>query len=159
MCELLNFSKPRWDWAVAERVIRESPLPCIVKGVTSRSDARAALKAGAQGLYVSNYGGRTLDREPAAITTLAEVRNEAGRDVPIIFDSGIRRGSDIATALALGADAVALGRACALGLAADGQAGVKRVLDLLKDEFWTTLGHLGCSTVKDLSLDIFRARP
>ena len=159
MRELLDFTKPRWDWATAARVIRESPLPCIVKGVTSRSGARAALKAGAMGLYVSNYGGRTIDREPAAITTLAEVRDEAGSDVPIIFDSGIRRGSDIATALALGADAVALGRACALGLAADGQAGVKRVLDLLQDEFWTTLGHLGCSTVADLSPDVFQTRP
>ncbi|MCD1633662.1 alpha-hydroxy-acid oxidizing protein [Martelella mediterranea] len=157
--ELLDFTKPRWDWAKAARVIAEAPLPCIVKGVSSKADARAALSAGAEGLYVSNYGGRTIDREPASINTLAEVRAEAGADVPIVFDSGIRRGSDIATALALGADAVALGRSCALGLAADGEAGVKRVLDLLKDEFWTTLGHLGCSSVSDLSPEIFRSRP
>ncbi|WP_102225219.1 alpha-hydroxy acid oxidase [Acidimangrovimonas sediminis] len=157
--ELLDFTRPRWDWAKAARVIAEAPLPCIVKGVNSRVDARAALKAGAVGLYVSNYGGRTLDREPASITTLAEVRDEAGPDVPIVFDSGIRRGSDIATALALGADAVCLGRIAALGLAADGEAGVKRTLDLLRDEFWTTLGHLGCSRVSDLSPAVFRSMP
>ncbi|MCR8549169.1 alpha-hydroxy-acid oxidizing protein [Salipiger sp. P9] len=155
--ELLDFTEPRWSWEQAARVIGAAPLPCLVKGVTSRADARAALKAGAHGLYVSNYGGRTIDREPAAITTLAEVRAEAGPDVPIVFDSGIRRGSDIATALALGADAVALGRTCALGLAADGEAGVRRVLELLKDEFWTTLGHLGCASVRGLTPGIFRA--
>jgi isopentenyl diphosphate isomerase/L-lactate dehydrogenase-like FMN-dependent dehydrogenase len=159
LTELLDFTQPRWDWATAARVIAQAPLPCIVKGIGGRADARAALKAGAQGLYVSNYGGRTIDRTPAAITTLPEVREEAGADVPIIFDSGIRRGSDIATAVALGANAVALGRSAALGLAADGEAGVKRVLDLLRDEFWTTLGHLGCSTVSDLSPEVFRSRP
>jgi isopentenyl diphosphate isomerase/L-lactate dehydrogenase-like FMN-dependent dehydrogenase len=155
--ELLDFSQPRWDWEAAAKVISQSPLPCIVKGIGSRADAKAALKAGAHALYVSNYGGRTIDRTPAAIDTLAEVRLEAGSDVPIIFDSGIRRGSDIATAIALGADAVALGRAAALGLAADGEAGVRRVLELLRDEFWTTLGHLGCSTVSDLSPNVFRS--
>ena len=74
--------------------------------------------------------------------------------MPIIFDSGIRRGSDIATALALGADAVALGRLIALGLAADGEYGVRRTLELLKREFWTTLGHLGCSSVDELNSDV-----
>lgn len=157
--ELLDFKQPRWTWEQVARVIDRSPLPCIVKGVNSRADATAALKAGAVGLYVSNYGGRTIDREPASIATLAEVRNEAGKDVTVVFDSGIRRGSDIATALALGADAVLLGRTCALGLAAHGEAGVKRVLELLQDEFWTTLGHLGCSGVADLSPAIFRMRP
>ncbi|PJE29598.1 (S)-mandelate dehydrogenase [Pseudooceanicola marinus] len=156
--ELLDFTRPRWSWDQAARVIAASPLPCIIKGVTCRADATAALKAGAQGLYVSNYGGRTIDREPASISTLADVRDEAGPDVTVVFDSGIRRGSDIATALALGADAVLLGRTCALGLAADGEAGVQRVLDLLRDEFWTTLGHLGCSSVSDLSPAVFRSR-
>jgi L-lactate dehydrogenase (FMN-dependent) and related alpha-hydroxy acid dehydrogenases len=156
--ELLDFTQPRWTWEQAARVMAASPLPCIVKGVGSRKDAYNALKAGAAGLYVSNYGGRTVDRVPAAIDTLAEVREEAGPDVPIIFDSGIRRGSDIVTAIALGANAVALGRIAALGLAADGEEGVKRVLDLLRDEFWSTMGHLGCSTISDLTPAIFRRR-
>jgi len=150
LAEQLDFTRPRWNWEQAARVMAASPLPCIVKGVTSARDAEAALRAGAAGLYVSNYGGRSIDRMPAAIETLAEVRRAAGNDVPIVFDSGIRRGSDIAMALALGADAVALGRTVALGLAADGEAGVRAVLRILRQEFWTTLGHLGCSRVSEL---------
>jgi isopentenyl diphosphate isomerase/L-lactate dehydrogenase-like FMN-dependent dehydrogenase len=157
--ELFTFHRPRWNWEQAGRVMRASPLPCLVKGIDSARQARQALDAGAAGLYVSNYGGRTIDRQPAAITTLAEVRAEAGPDVPIVFDSGIRRGSDIAIALALGADAVALGRVAAFGLAADGEAGVLRVLELLKDEFWTTMGHLGCATVAELSPAVLRGQP
>ncbi|MBF9234133.1 alpha-hydroxy acid oxidase [Microvirga alba] len=151
LVELLDFTQPRWNWQQAARAIARAPLPCIVKGVTSARDAHAALDAGAVGLYVSNYGGRTVDRTPAALDVLPSIRRAAGREVPIIFDSGVRRGSDIATALALGADAVALGRLIALGLAADGEHGVRRTLDLLQREFWTTLGHLGCSKVEDLS--------
>ncbi|MGO4526016.1 alpha-hydroxy acid oxidase [Microvirga sp. 2MCAF35] len=151
LVELLEFTKPRWTWQQAARVIARAPLPCILKGVTSVRDAHAALDAGAVGLYVSNYGGRTVDRTPATLDVLPSIRKSVGRDVPIIFDSGIRRGSDIVTALALGADAVALGRLIALGLAADGEYGVRRTLELLQREFWTTLGHLGCSRVQELS--------
>ncbi len=151
LVELLDFTKPRWNWRQAAHAISRAPLPCIVKGVTSAQDAKAALDAGAAGLYVSNYGGRTIDRTPAALDVLPLVREAAGPDVPIIFDSGVRRGSDIATAIALGANAVALGRLIALGLAADGEHGVLRTLELLKREFWTTLGHLGCSKVEDLT--------
>lgn len=154
LAELLDFTQPRWNWQQAARVISRAPLPCIIKGVNSARDAKSALDAGAAGLYVSNYGGRTVDREPAALDMLPEVREAAGPDMPIIFDSGIRRGSDIATALALGADAVALGRLIALGLAADGEYGVRRTLELLKREFWTTLGHLGCSSVDELNSDV-----
>lgn len=152
--ELLNFTKPRWTWKQAEHVIQRAKLPCIVKGVASVRDAKASMDAGAVGLYVSNYGGRTIDRTPPAIHALPHVREAVGKDVPIIFDSGIRRGSDIACAIALGANAVALGRVLALGLAADGQAGVTSVLQILQKEFWTTLGHLGCSTVAELNQDV-----
>jgi 4-hydroxymandelate oxidase len=155
LAELLDFTLPRWNWAQAARAIGRAPLPCIVKGVTNARDAQAALDAGAAALYVSNYGGRTVDRTPAALDVLPLVRAAAGPEVPIIFDSGIRRGSDIATAIALGANAVALGRLIALGLAADGEAGVRRTLELLQREFWTTLGHLGCSSVGELTGDIF----
>ncbi|WP_262299547.1 alpha-hydroxy acid oxidase [Microvirga sesbaniae] len=150
LVELLEFTQPRWNWQKAARAIARAPLPCIVKGVTSVRDAHAALEAGAVGLYVSNYGGRTVDRTPAALDVLPSIRKSVGREIPIIFDSGIRRGSDVVTALALGADAVALGRLIALGLAADGEYGVRRTLELLHREFWTTLGHLGCSQVEDI---------
>ncbi|MBZ6076771.1 alpha-hydroxy acid oxidase [Microvirga puerhi] len=151
LVELLDFTRPRWNWQQAARAIARAPLPCIVKGITSVKDAQAALDAGAAGLYVSNYGGRTVDRTPAALDVLPSIRKAVGGEVPIIFDSGIRRGSDIVTALALGADAVALGRLLALGLAADGEYGVRRTLELLQREFWTTLGHFGCSRVEELS--------
>jgi 4-hydroxymandelate oxidase len=152
--ELLDFSKPRWTWAQAASVIRRSALPCIVKGISSVKDAKASLDAGAVGLYLSNYGGRTIDRTPAALETLPAIRRAVGQDIPIVLDSGIRRGSDIATAIALGADAVALGRLIACGLAADGEYGVRRTLELLRCEFWTTLGHLGCSSVAELSVAV-----
>jgi 4-hydroxymandelate oxidase len=156
LIELLDFTRPRWTWKQAASVLSKAPLPCIIKGVTEVDDAKASLDAGAAGLYVSNYGGRIIDRVPAALDLLPEIRAAAGTDVPIIFDSGIRRGSDIAAAIALGADAVALGRLIALGLAADGQKGVQRTLELLKTEFWTTLGHLGCSKVSELGPHVFR---
>lgn len=148
--ELIDFTEPRWTWAQAKEFIARCPLPVVVKGVASAADARAALDAGAVGLYVSNYGGRTIDRTLSTIEVLPEIRAEAGPDVPIVLDSGIRRGSDIAAAVALGADAVAIGRLTALGLAADGQAGVARTIELLRDELWTTLGHLGVSSVAEL---------
>ncbi|MFJ8894222.1 alpha-hydroxy acid oxidase [Leifsonia sp. NPDC102414] len=156
LVELLEFTQPRWNWEQAKRAIARSPLPCIVKGVQSADDARASIDAGAVGLYVSNYGGRTIDRTAATIDLLPEIRAAAGPDIPIVLDSGIRRGSDIATAIALGADAVALGRLVAIGLAADGERGVLRTLELLQQEFWTTLGHLGVSSVAELSPAVFR---
>lgn len=157
LTELLEFTRPRWNWAQAARAIARSPLPCIVKGVQSVADAEAALAAGAVGLYISNYGGRTIDRTASTLEVLPEVRAAVGPSVPIVIDSGIRRGSDIATAVALGADAVALGRLIALGLAADGEAAVRRTLELLQRELWTTLGHVGVSTVAELSPAIFAA--
>jgi len=152
--ELLEFTRPRWGWTEAREAISRAPLPVFMKGVMTADDARRSLDAGVTGLYVSNYGGRTIDRQPSAVSALPKVREAAGNDVPILFDSGIRRGSDIAAALALGANAVALGRAVGYGLAADGETGVRRVLEILKTEFWTTLGHLGLSRASDLSTDV-----
>jgi 4-hydroxymandelate oxidase len=154
--ELIDFTEPRWTWEQAKEFIDKCPLPVVVKGVASAKDAEAALQAGASGLYVSNYGGRTIDRTLSTIEVLPEIRDVAGPDVPIVLDSGIRRGSDIAAALALGADAVAIGRLTALGLAADGQEGVRRTIEILTEEFWTTLGHLGCSSPADLGPHVFR---
>jgi 4-hydroxymandelate oxidase len=157
--EQLDFTQPRWGWEKAKEVFKASPLPMIVKGIMTADEATQSLEAGAIGLYVSNYGGRTIDRQPSTISVLRDIRSAAGANVPIIFDSGIRRGSDIATAIALGANAVALGRAAAYGLAAAGEHGVRRVLEILKLEFWTTLGHLGCSSVAELGPHVFFESP
>ncbi len=153
--ELRNFSRPRWGWEDVRSAIRESPLPVIIKGVQSVADASEALEAGAAALYISNYGGREVDRVPATIDLVAGIRDAVGRDASIILDSGIRRGSDIATALALGADVVAVGRLAALGLAAGGEYGVRRVIQLLEAELASTMGRLGCSAVGDLSRRVF----
>jgi len=155
--ELIEFRERRWTWAQAKSFIAKSPLPVIVKGIQSAKDAEEALEAGSVALYVSNYGGRTIDRTYSAIEVLPEVRRVAGDDVQIILDSGIRRGSDIAAAVALGANAVAIGRLTALGLAADGQAGVEATLRILQQELWMTLGHLGCSTISELGPHVFRS--
>lgn len=149
------FSEPRWDWTTARRIFADCALPWICKGVLSEADANRALEAGASALYVSNFGGRQLDRVPATIDVLPRIRQSVGPDVPILVDSGIRRGSDIATALALGANAVAAGRLVARGLAADGESGVLRTFELLREEFWTTLGHLGLSSATELSPAVF----
>jgi 4-hydroxymandelate oxidase len=154
--ELIDFTEPRWTWTQAASFIKKSPLPVIVKGIESAFDAVEAVDAGAVALYVSNYGGRTIDRTLSTIEILPEVRAAVGPDVPIVLDSGIRRGSDIAAAVALGADAVAIGRVTALGLAADGELGVRSALEILREEFWQTLGHLGCSRVDDLGPHVFR---
>lgn len=156
--ELVNFTTPRWTWREVKSFVQECDLPVMVKGVQSPGDAESALTAGMDSLYVSNYGGRTVDRTRATIEVLPEVRAAVGPEVPIVLDSGIRRGSDIAAALALGADAVAAGRLIALGLAAGGQEGVVRTVQLLQDELWTTLGHLGCSSVGELSPDVVYAQ-
>lgn len=153
--EQLAFEHKRWGWDEAKEVIRNAALPVIIKGVMEAEEAAQCMEAGAAGLYVSNYGGRSIDRMPSAISALPKVRAAVSKDTPIIFDSGIRRGSDIAAAIALGADVVALGRSVGYGLAADGEAGAKRVLELLRNEFWTTLGHLGCSRVDQLSEMVF----
>lgn len=153
--ELADFSQPRWSWSTAKAVFADCALPWICKGVQSEADAHAALEAQACALYVSNFGGRNLDRVPPTLDVLPSIRRSVGPDVPILLDSGVRRGSDIATALALGATAVAAGRLIARGLAAAGEAGVGRTLELLREEFWTTLGHLGVSSPAELSPEVF----
>jgi 4-hydroxymandelate oxidase len=141
--ELLAFSERRWDWERLERIVPACPLPWVLKGVLTAEDAERAVAAGAAGIYVSNYGGRELDGLPASLDQLPEVVAAVAGRVPVLFDSGIRRGSDIVKALALGASAVGIGRLAAFGLAADGASGIQRVCDLLCGEMETVIGRLG----------------
>jgi (S)-mandelate dehydrogenase len=131
------------------------PRRLLVKGITCPEDAERCIAAGADGVILSNHGGRQLDSCVSPLEILAETR--ARISAPILVDSGFRRGSDIVKALALGADAVLLGRATLYGLAADGQAGVDHVLRLLKDEVDRTLAQIGCPEVGRLSLDFLTA--
>ncbi|MFD0346582.1 alpha-hydroxy acid oxidase [Kitasatospora aburaviensis] len=125
---------PALDWSVVSWLKSVSPLPVLLKGVTTGEDAARALDAGADGLVVSNHGGRQLDGAHATVDVLAEVAVAAAGRCPVLLDGGVRRGTDVLTALALGADAVLLGRPVLHGLAVAGQSGVADVFDILVGE-------------------------
>src|SRR5437764_9010112 len=133
------------------RWIRESwSGPIVVKGILTADDARRAVDAGAAAISVSNHGGRQLDCVPAAIAALPEIVTAVNGQIEVLMDGGIRRGTDIVKALCLGARAVLCGRAYAYGLAAAGQAGVARALEILREDVDRTMRLLGCSSVREL---------
>lgn len=127
--------------------------PVVVKGVLGAADARRALDAGVAGIVVSNHGGRQLDGAPATLDVLPEVVAEVARAVPVLLDSGVRRGGDVVKAMAMGAAAVLVGRPYLYALAVAGTAGVERLLDVLRADLSRTLTLLGCPGVDDLDLD------
>jgi len=122
----------------------------VVKGPLGPSDAQHAVSVGADGVQLSNHGGRQLDRAVPPVHTIAAVRDTVGPDVAVLVDSGVRHGSDIAVALALGADACAIGRAYLYGLMAGGEAGVDKALDILAAQFKRTMQLLGVRSVPEL---------
>jgi L-lactate dehydrogenase (cytochrome) len=123
----------------------------LVKGILRPEDAKQAVAQGCDGVIVSNHGGRQLDRAPSAVSALPGVVEAVGDDVPVLLDGGVRRGTDIAAALCLGASAVMIGRAYLYGLAAEGGAGVARAIEILRDELELTLRLLGCRSLGELS--------
>jgi L-lactate dehydrogenase (cytochrome) len=129
----------------------------LVKGILGSEDAERAVDCGADGVIVSNHGGRQLEGAPATLRVLPEVVEAVGGDTEVFVDGGIRRGSDVVKAIALGASAVLVGRPYLYGLAAAGRRGVENVLDILRDEMSRTLALLGCSGVD--SLDSSWLRP
>lgn len=144
-----NF-KTDLSWKDVEMIRKETGLPVVVKGITRPEDARAAIQAGAGAVQVSNHGGRALDGTPAAITVLPAIAEEVKGEVPIVFDSGIRRGTDVVKALALGADAVALGRPLMFGLALGGASGLDSVIKYFHRETVDTVLHCGVGNIGDL---------
>ena len=126
------------------------PGPLVVKGILSGQDARRAVEVGADAVVVSNHGGRQLDGDPATFAVLPEVVDAAGRDAEVLVDGGIRRGSHVVAALALGARAVMVGRPYLYGLAAAGEAGVLRMLEVLETEMRRTMMLLGCRSIDHL---------
>jgi isopentenyl diphosphate isomerase/L-lactate dehydrogenase-like FMN-dependent dehydrogenase len=137
-------------WDDIARLRERWPGKLIIKGLLRAEDAARAVELGADGIVVSSHGGRNFDSAPASIDALPAIAREVGGKTTIILDSGIRRGSDMAKAYALGADAVLFGRAALWGVAAGGSAGVGRALDLLRREYELTLGHLGCRSGAEL---------
>ncbi len=127
--------------------------PFMLKGVIRVDDAKKAVDAGVSAISVSNHGGNNVDGTPATIRALPAVAEAVGEQVEVLLDGGVRRGSDVVKALALGARAVMIGRAYLWGLAAGGQAGVENVLDILRGGVDSTLGGLGRASVHDLTRD------
>lgn len=141
---------PALDWSDLELLRRWWKGPLLVKGPIGPRDAVRAVDAGADGLHLSNHGGRQLDRTVATAALVGPVRQAVGDGVTVVVDSGIRHGADIAVALALGADMCMVGRPYLYGLAAAGGAGVERVLSLLVDELRRTMQLLGVVTTAEL---------
>lgn len=145
---------PSLDWSAVEWLRSISGLPVLVKGVLHPADARHAVDAGAAGIIISNHGGRQLDGAIPTLDALPRVVAAVQGDVPVLLDGGIRRGSDVLKALALGATATLIGRPYLWGLAVKGEEGVEAVLDLMRDELIRALALSGHSDVNRLSPDL-----
>ncbi|KAJ4717745.1 Peroxisomal (S)-2-hydroxy-acid oxidase [Melia azedarach] len=139
------------SWKDVEWLKSITNLPILIKGVLTREDAIKAVEVGVAGIIVSNHGARQLDYSPATISVLEEVVHAVKGRVPILMDGGVRRGTDVFKAMALGAQAVLIGRPVIYGLAAKGEYGVKRVFEMLKDEFELTMALSGCPSVKHIT--------
>lgn len=148
-----NFD-PALTWADIGWLQSITSLPIWVKGILRADDARQAVEAGVAGIIVSNHGGRQLDTAIATIDALPDVVEAVGSQVDVLMDGGVRRGTDIIKAMALGAKAVLLGRGPLWGLAVNGEAGARHVLELLRDELSNGMAQCGCPTVADIGPDL-----
>jgi L-lactate dehydrogenase (cytochrome) len=140
-------------WDDAAWLVEQWQGPFVIKGLQTAADARRAVEIGATAVMLSNHGGRQLDTTPAPVDCIAPVRDEVGDALEVIVDGGIRRGTHVIKALALGADACSIGRPYLYGLAAGGQAGVERALRILQDELERNLILMGCQSIGQLSAD------
>lgn len=152
----MNANMGQLDWTYLEQTRQEWDGPMLIKGVLTPEDARRCIEYGADGVIVSNHGGRQFDGAPAAIDALPAIANELAGDGAVIFDSGVRNGLDICRALALGAQFVMLGRAFIYGAAAFGQRGTDHVADILLADLEADLGNLGCLDLADLPEHLIR---
>ena len=153
-----QFANPTVTWEDLAWLREQTELPIVLKGIVHEDDARHALDAGVDGLIVSNHGGRQVDGAIGALDALPAVRDVVGPDFTVLFDSGIRGGSDVLKALALGADAVCIGRLFMWGLALDGQAGVEYVLRCLLGDFDLSLALSGYTEIAQVDAAALRRR-
>ncbi len=140
-------------WADIDWLLSNTQLPVLLKGVMHPMDARLAMQLGVAGLIVSNHGGRTLDTAPSTAAVLPLIRQALGGDVPLLVDGGIRRGTDVLKAIAMGANAVLIGRPYIYALANAGALGVAHVIRLLRDELEIAMVLCGCATLADVTGD------
>jgi len=137
-------------WNYIDRLKKMTKMKIVIKGIDTGEDARLCRESGADGIVVSNHGGRGTETLRGTIEVLPAVLDSAGR-IPVLMDGGIRRGTDIFKALALGARAVGIGRPYIFGLTACGQPGVERVLDILRAELTLTMRQCGTTSIRDIS--------
>ncbi|MFJ3306790.1 alpha-hydroxy acid oxidase [Streptomyces sp. NPDC086549] len=147
---------PELNWDHVDWLRRTTSLPILLKGVLHPEDARLAVRYGVDGLLLSNHGGRQLDTVPATLELLPEILAAVAGRVPVVVDGGVRRGTDVAKAIALGASAAGIGRPVMWALAEGGEKGVRRLLELLRDELDDTLALCGASGLRDLTPDLVR---
>jgi isopentenyl diphosphate isomerase/L-lactate dehydrogenase-like FMN-dependent dehydrogenase len=151
VADVLSLVDPALAWPDLEALVNESSVPVLLKGVMTAEDALLAADHGAAGVIVSNHGGRQLDGVAATIDAVGEVAEAVGDRIEVLMDGGVRRGTDVLTALALGARAVLVGRPPVWGLAAAGEEGARRVLELLREELEVALALCGGRTPDSLS--------
>ncbi|EAZ94357.1 alpha-hydroxy acid oxidase [Crocosphaera chwakensis] len=142
---------PSLTWKDLEWLQSITKLPIVLKGILRADDARLAVENGSKGIIVSNHGGRQLDGAITTLEALPKIVETVGNEVDIIIDGGIRRGTDVFKALALGAKAVLIGRPILWGLTVNGEAGVNHVLELLKDELLLAMALSGCPSIADIN--------
>jgi len=148
--DVSSLMQPDLAWSDVERIMGTTFLPVVLKGVLSADDARLAAELGVAGIVVSNHGGRQLDTAPATLDVVAEIAAAAGDRLDVLLDGGVRRGTDVVKALALGARAVLVGRPVLWGLAGSGRAGAAGVLGLLRDQLEECLALAGRPRVSDV---------
>ena len=144
------------SWDDIKELRRRWPKTLVLKGVLNRDDALLAVEHGIDGIIVSNHGARNFDASPASIDVLAEIVDAVGGRMSVIFDSGVRRGTDVLKAVAIGADAVMIGRATLYGAAAGGQAGAARAIDILKEEISIAMAMLGVTSLGQVDRGLLR---
>jgi lactate 2-monooxygenase len=145
-----------FSWESLDAIRGETKLPVIVKGILHPEDAELAVQHGVSGIVVSNHGGRSMDGEVASLDALPAIAEKVGRRVPVLLDGGIRTGSDIFKALALGAAAVLIGRICAFGYAAGGVEGARTEIVRLIDELDAAMATCGCASLADAEQSMVR---
>lgn len=154
-----GYIDPSLTWRGITELVGSTSLPVIGKGIMRARDAERAIDAGLAGIVVSNHGGRNLDAGVSTLEALPAVAEAVGGRVPVLVDGGVRRGWHVLTALALGASAVMIGRPYVWGLAADGEAGVREVVETLRHELEVSMALCGVTSVRDVPRDVVRERP
>ena len=151
LAAISNTRAPQMDWDFVERLKNLTSMRVVLKGIVTHEDASLALQHGVDGLIVSNHGGRVIDSRRATIDSLPEVVDAIGGRIPVLVDGGFRRGTDIFKALAIGADAICIGRPYLWGLSAFGQDGVESVLDILNRELEIMMQQAGTPNLGAIS--------